>query len=68
MSLIYFNINHLKILKIQKYKPTVEEESEAEEELNIQSDDEFIKKTFIDNENETQKEEHEISDSNKYFF
>ena len=52
----------------QRYKPTVEAESEEEDELNIHSDDEFIKETFVDNENETQKEEHEISDSNKYFF
>ena len=44
--------------------PTVEEESEEEDELNIHSDDEFIVETFEDNEKETQEE---ISDSNNTF-
>jgi hypothetical protein len=52
----------------QKYKTTVEDESEEEDELNLYSDDEFIEETNVDNEYKTQIEEHDISDSNKYFF
>jgi hypothetical protein len=53
----------------QKYKATVEDESEEEDELNLHSDDEFIEETNVDNEYKTQiEEEHDISDSNKYFF
>ena len=45
----------------QKYKHTVEDESEEEDELNLHSDDKFIEETDIDNEHETQVgEEHDI--------
>jgi len=49
----------------QKYKSTVENESEEEDEFNIYSNDEFVEETYVDIECEPQmKEKLDILDSN----
>ena len=52
----------------QKYKPTIKEELEEEEELNIHSDNEFIEELIdTDEENEIQTDNDETLDSSAHF-
>ncbi len=60
-----FKSDEVKISNYQKYKATVEEENEEEDELNIYTDDEFIEESFLNEEKEIKTE---VPPSNLHLF
>src|SRR6266567_8887681 len=60
-----FKSDEVKISNYQKYKATVEEENEEEDELNIYTDDEFIEESFL---NEKKEIKTEVQPSNLHLF